>query len=401
VTWLNSADAHLQEPADLWLRRLPKHLRDRAPRYEYTDTHRIWIAEGKPFATDPLAEQARADGSVVTDDVELRLRDLDADGVWAETLFGNLGLQCLRFEDSSFAMACARAYNEYLRETFSAYSDRLIPIAVIPIQDIVLAVAEIERVAKLGLRGVSLPMAAHPPYSHEIYDPVWAAAQAHSLPVSFHFGTGLQSHYQDSLAAPNSTVLALGPLRAARVRRTSMPNAMTFLPQQLVSILVGAGVLALHPQLQIVCVEANAGWLAGLMESMDYGWANMMGAEQVDVAALSQQARWPYPNLPSDYVRQQIKVTFQDEVSPLKFMDVTGSEPLLWGSDFPHPEGTWPHSRQITDQLFAGASEAARRAVLGENLAKLYNIAPPSEKWRRAEALEARRRKVLGQVDSS
>ncbi len=363
------------------MRRLPKNLRDRAPRYEYTDTHRVWVAEGKSFATDPLEEQSRADGSLITDDVELRLRELDADGVWAETIFGNLGLQCLRFEEPQFALACSRAYNDYLAETFSRYRERQIPIAVIPVRDIAAAVVEIERVANLGLRGVSLPMAVNPPYSHETYDPLWAAAQDHRLPISFHFGTGLDVYNQDGMAmiGASAEAVAAAPLRAARVRRTSMPNVMTFVPQQLVATIVGAGVLATYPDLQVVCVEANAGWLAPLMEAMDYGWAELIGNERVDVAAMSRQARWPYPNMPSQYVRRQIKVTFQDEPAPLKFLEVSGTEPLMWGSDFPHPEGTWPHSREVTDRLFAGTAESVRRAILGENLAKLYGIARPSQ----------------------
>jgi predicted TIM-barrel fold metal-dependent hydrolase len=379
--WLNSADAHLQEPADLWVRRLPKNLRDRAPRYEYTKMRRVWVAEGKPFATDPLAEQARADGTLITENVELRLRELDADGVWAETIFGNLGLQCLRFEEPEFALACSRAYNDFIAELFFPYRERQIPIAVIPVRDVGAAVTEIERVANLGLRGVSLPMAANPPYSHEIYEPVWAAAQAHHLPISFHFGTGLDVYNADGIEIIGATsdTIALAPLRAERVRRTSMPNVMTFVPQQLVATIVGAGVLATHPDLQIVCVEANAGWLAPLMEAMDYGWADMMGASRIGLGGLLGQARWPYSKMPSSYVRQQIKVTFQDEPAPLKFLEVTGTEPLMWGSDFPHPEGTWPHSRQVTDRLFGGIEESARRAILGENLARLYGIAQPPD----------------------
>lgn len=376
---MNSADSHLQEPADLWMKRLPKSLRDRAPRYEYTNTHRVWIADGKPFATDPLAEQMSAEGTLITDDVDQRLRELDADGVWAETIFGNLGMQCLRFEDPAFALACSRAYNDYLAETFARYRERQIPIAVIPIRDIAGAVVEIERVAKLGLRGVSLPMAVNPPYSHEIYDPMWAAAQAHRLPVSFHFGTGLDIYNKNGMemfGGPAETI-AEAPLRAARVRRTSTPNVMTIVPQQLVAMIVGAGVLSSHPDLRIVCVEANAGWLAPLMEAMDYGWAGSIGADHVDLTAMTLQARWPYPKMPSQYVREQIKATFQDEPAPLKFLEVTGVEPLMWGSDFPHPEGTWPHSREITDSLFAGVSDSTRRAILGENLARLYDIARP------------------------
>jgi predicted TIM-barrel fold metal-dependent hydrolase len=376
---LNSADSHLQEPPDLWIRRLPRALRDRAPRYEYTSTHRVWIAEGRRFATDALAEQAREDGTLVTDDVDRRVKDLDADGVWAETIYGNLGMQCLRFDDAEFAIACSRAYNDYLAEAFSQHRERELPIAVIPVDDVDAAVGEIERVTRLGLRGIALPMTPATPYTHEQYDRIWAAAVAHSLPISFHFGTGVDVSRGDPLTAFSGPATATGSdrARAMRVRRTSMPNVMTFVAQHFVATMVGAGILATYPDLQIVCVEANAGWLAPLMEAMDYAWADFIGARRAPTSATRGLDGWPYPLRPSDYVRRQVKVTFQDEPAPLRFLAVTGYEPLMWGSDFPHPEGTWPFSREVTDALFADVEPAARAAILGGNLARLYGIDHP------------------------
>jgi predicted TIM-barrel fold metal-dependent hydrolase len=353
-------------------------MRDRAPRFEFTETHRIWIAEGKPAASERLSLQARAAGTRVAEDVELRLRELDADGIWAETILGNLGLYCLRFEDPAFAIACARVYNDYVAEAFAPYAERQVPIALIPVLDVDAAVAEIERVARLQLRGIAMPMVPPTPYFHERYDRLWAAAQANGLPISFHFDAVYFDN--EGLRVPGAAFdsAALRSSRATRVKLTSLPNLMTVVPQHLVSTLVGGGILAAYPDLQIVCVEANAGWLAPLMEAMDYAWADTATMNRSDSRqAAYYSTRWPHPLQPSDYVRRQVKVTFQDEPAPLAFLHLTGPDPLMWGSDFPHPEGTWPHSREVTDRLFAGVAAEAREAILGGNLARLYAIPPP------------------------
>src|ERR1700733_9101381 len=126
MTVMNSADCHLLEPGDLWSSRLPKAMRDRAPRYDYTETHRIWSVEGKPYLKEPLATEAHEDGTPIAvprgaDDVPLRLKELDADGIWAETIFGNMGVACLGYEDPAFALACAQVFNDYAAETYGPH----------------------------------------------------------------------------------------------------------------------------------------------------------------------------------------------------------------------------------------------------------------------------------------
>ena len=106
---LCSADGHLIEPGNLWRERLPKEFRDRAPAYDYEDGHRIWMFGDKRQSCEPLEIEARDDGDPITEDVDLRLKELDADGVWAETIFPNHGVFCLGYEDPALAMAVASA----------------------------------------------------------------------------------------------------------------------------------------------------------------------------------------------------------------------------------------------------------------------------------------------------
>ncbi|MHB8463977.1 MAG: amidohydrolase family protein [Acidimicrobiales bacterium] len=373
------------EPPNLWVERLPSTMRSRAMRYEYTSTHRIWHKEGKPFIKEPLALEGRADGTPITDDVELRLKELDQDGIWAEMIFGNMGTITLSLEDPDFAMASARVFNDYLAEAYGPHRDRELPVAMVPVHDIDAAVAEIERVAGLGLRSIGLPMAPPTPYFGEEYDRVWAAAEAHGLPASFHIGTG------GNPFGATTPSMAIDSPRGRDVMATTMFTYLSIAPQTLVATMVASGTLDRFPGLQVLVVESGAGWLAPLMESMDFAWVPKVGHDRESELPMNyneagdeiargfgaKHGGWRYDLKPSDYVRRQVKVTFMDEPAPLRFLDVTGTEPLMWGSDFPHPEGTWPRSRQVTDELFAGIDPTDKAAILGGNLARLYGLTLP------------------------
>jgi predicted TIM-barrel fold metal-dependent hydrolase len=368
VGWLCSADGHVMEPADLWTSRVPQNLRDRAPRFEYTDTHRVWWAEGKPFIQEPLDIEVRADGSPIIDlDVALRLKELDQDGIWAETLVGNMGSIVTSIRDDKLAFECARAYNDFLAETFGPYDHREIALGVIPVNDVPEAVREIERCLAIGLKGVTLPIVPPTPYFLELYEPVWECVEANGIPLSVHANTGTAPLYNEVTAITAMLPGSDQPVSAGAqdAARTTVTINMGFEAAVFVGHLVGSGVLARHPKLQVVCVETGAGWLAGTMEAMDHSWATFGG----DAGH--------YDLLPSEMVRRQVHVTFQDEPAALKFREFTGIEPLLWGSDYPHAEGTWPHSREVTDRLFAGIPSTEKDAILGGTLARLYAIDVP------------------------
>lgn len=383
---LCSADCHLMEPPNLWVERLPKSMRDMAPRYEYTDTHRIWHKEGKAFIKEPLAIEGRADGTPITDDIELRLKELDEDGIWAEMIFGNMGAQILGLQDPELALACAKVYNDYLAEAYGPYGNRELPVAMVPVYDVDAAVAEIERVAGLGLRSIGLPMSPPVPYFLEQYDKVWATIEAHGLPASFHIGTG-----GNPFGAGDPLAASAASPRAADVVSTSAGIYLSMVPQNLVATMVGSGTLERFPGLQVLVVESGAGWLAPLMLAMDFAWTPKVGhdreterpsafdAQGNEVARgfAIKEGGWKHPLLPSEYARRQVKVTFMDEPAPLQFLHITGTEPLLWGSDFPHPEGTWPHSRAVTDRLFADVSPEDKAAIVGGNMARLYGLDVP------------------------
>ncbi|MBV8951649.1 MAG: amidohydrolase family protein, partial [Actinobacteria bacterium] len=265
---VNSADSHVVEPLDLWVKRLPMHLRDRAPRVAEVDGKWVFLVEGMPprrmgglsssgdgetggsSAAQAQSSRFRAGGW----DPDERARDLDADGVWGEVLYPTIALFGFMIPDPELRIEAARVYNDWLAETFSNASKRFAGAAMIPVQDIDAAVDEIARVAALGLRSVMLPMhaPAERPYNSTAYDPVWAAAAHHGLPCSFHVGTGSSPWTERGAggAVINYVEVGLGA-------------------QRTLAYLAASGVLERFPDLHVVMVECGAGWLSWLLERMD------------------------------------------------------------------------------------------------------------------------------------
>jgi predicted TIM-barrel fold metal-dependent hydrolase len=359
---VNSADSHVVEPLDLWVQRLPKHLRERAPRIEEVDGRWLFVVEGMPprkmggpsTETERDAKEDREERKVATgfrpggSDPDRRAEDLDEDGVWGEVLYPTIALFGFMIPDPELRWETARAYNDWLAETFAAASRRFAGAAMIPVQEVDSAVEEIERVARLGLRSVMLPMHAPSgaPYNTDRYDPVWAAAQASGMPVSFHVGTGIDPVHERGPggAVINYVEVGLGA-------------------QRTLAYLAASGVLERFPDLHVVMVECGAGWLSWLMERMD--------------EAFEEHAGWVDPQLaepPSFYVRRQGHVTFGNDGAGVVNRGFTGVEPLLWASDYPHPEGTWPHTQETLERIFAGVDDDERRRITFDTTARLYGL---------------------------
>jgi predicted TIM-barrel fold metal-dependent hydrolase len=385
--WLCSADAHILEPGNLWVERLPSSLRARAPRIEFEDDCRIYGVEGRRLSKIPLALDYLADGRPAPPDVAERLRLLDQDGIWAESIIGSLAASVLLgIADPELAIASARVYNDYMIETFSAQGDRELVIGLIPVNDVDDAVAEIERVTELGAAGVTMPISPPAPYFLPQYAPLWAAASACERPVSFHAGTGFSS-----FGNVPGTNLALDQASQDGMKTAA---AMMLAGQAYMAMasLIGAGVLERHPELHIVFVETNAGWLASALAAMDYAWTPTPGEDRAtDVIRYDDDGNevvipigqvlggtWRHPLRPSEYAKRQVHATFMDEPGAVALRDFIGTDCLLWGSDFPHPEGTWPHSRAVVDRLFAGVPEDQRTAITGGTFAKLYGVSAPA-----------------------
>lgn len=377
-----SADSHLFEPPDLWETRLPQNLRDRAPGFREVQGRSCMYFEGCiPFAFDPtdelFSEQMMREGETEEEareravdqafgsvDPDARIAALDLDGVWGEVIFPGIGNGLFSIADAELSNACIRVYNDFIFEVLGA-NDRFAPIALIRPDPVDAAVAEIERAVSMGLRGIALPVDPGPlPYSLPIYDPIWAAAQAAGIPITLHVATSSNTFFPDCGHTALDVPYAFEP-------REDLPpgqHAVFLLKiglrvQEAFGWLVAGGVLERFPDLHFVLAEAGSGWLAWAMDRVNEG-------------------RWAYPNAQYPqlaeklqyYARRQIHATFSEDQASLNNIDITGAEALLWGSDYPHPEGSYPHSRESIEKCFAGVDPDDKALIIGGTAAKLWRF---------------------------
>ncbi len=403
-----SADGHVLEPTDLFRTRLPRHLRDRAVWEE--DFEIEPLVEGGPrifrrlhtpgFEGWTVSRYRQTRGRMPEGDPEMILEDMDFDGVDVQVMHPNLSLFGLFSDDHELSMAHARVYNDYLIERFAPYSSRLVPTAPVPLTDIDDAVSEIERVAAAGFRGILLPAVPPKPLHSADFDPVWAAAQASGVHVFFHCATG-GVKVDDPESTTLKTVMGMAaevnnPMTPKLASRRMMTQCVynTINPQQIIIELVGGGVPERFPDLHFSLIEFNAHWLASLVGAMEKAWVTGIGqdsdwwigywddtrppTDQPRMARLFDlNEKWPYPLRPSEYVRRQIHVQFQDDPVAVACRYLTGLSTIVWGSDYPHAEGTFGCSQELIAKQFADVPADERTAMLGGTMGSLLGLESP------------------------
>jgi predicted TIM-barrel fold metal-dependent hydrolase len=357
---LISADNHVFEPVTLWQERLPEAYRTRGPRLEESGEWLVMAIEGMPDrkltkANGGVKEAMTGDGAHKMTggaDPDQRLHDMALDGVVAEVIYPTFGLFIDMVPAADLQMACAQVYNDWLAESFLHRPDVFIPAAVVPVRDVASATAEMERVASLGFKAAMIPTTPPEgmPYNRPEFDPLWKIASDAGMPLSLHTGTGALPQQEKG---PGGAVI-----NYAKVGLLSADTLCYF---------AASGVLERFPNLKMVFVETGAGWFAYCCERMD--------------EAFEEHQQWVKPKLkepPSHYAKTQCHVTLGADRAPLLTREITGIEPLLWASDYPHPEGTFPESQAVVERIFQGIPEDEMRAIVGGNAARLYDVAVPA-----------------------
>ncbi|HZR85067.1 MAG TPA: amidohydrolase family protein [Candidatus Binatia bacterium] len=351
---LISADSHVNEPPEMFGERLPAALRPRAPRVETVGGVDCLVMEGMrprkmPRGREALTGEALARAQAGGWEPSLRIRDQERDGVAGEVVFPTLALQaCFMAPDAELQLALARAYNDWVAEVFTPHPDRFAVAGIVPMADVAGACREAERVARLGLRSLFLPSRVlDRPYNDPAYDPFWAVAEASGLPLTFHAGTGHEPRVERGPGGAVINYLLGSQIDGAHV----------------ILYLTMAGVLERFPGLRVVTVETGSAWLGWVMTTMD--------------EIYEKHAMWARPKLalrPSDYVRRQCHVTFQNDPVGVHNREFTGVEALVWGSDYPHPEGTWPDSRAALARQLAGVPADEVALMVGGTAARLFGF---------------------------
>jgi len=363
---LLSADSHIVEPADLWATRMDKKWRDRAPHVvhleEAGDTIVIEGLRPRPLAFEGPMADLKAQGMEIPTpkgfryadnrpgcwDPHERLKDQDLDGVSGEVLYPGIGLHTGRAPDAEYVYACCRTYNDWLAEFCSAYPDRLKGAGMVPNRGpIEWAVAEAERVAKLGFVSIMLPAWTDDrPYNLPDWDPLWAALQDMNLVAGIHIG-GREPVGKAHGPGAGGIILCL--------LRSEMCDPLLRI--------IWGGAPMRFPKLKWALVESGIGWIPAVLGFMDHWWQDHKG--------------WMEPRLtepPSTYFHRQFYATFEDDRAGILTRELIGVDNLLWGSDYPHTEGVWPFSRQQVARDFTGIPETEVRKMVHDNTARVYGF---------------------------
>ena len=292
-----------------------------------------------------------------------RVQDNARDAVDAEIIFPGAAFLAAQVanDDPTLAMDFCRGWNNWARDWYSDHWDRQYPMAFITTAEVPAAVAEIERVAKLGFRGVCLPnkpvYGPQPPkernYNLPEFEPIWSALEDTNMPATFHVSTG---------RVP-ATTRGPGGAVANYVAHCCVTNIEPLV------LLCASGICEHHPKLRFAVVESGIGWVSWSLEAMDEAYRKH-----------HMWAKPKLPELPSTYFRRQGFATFGEDQSGLALaaeFDLVDN--FCWASDYPHPEGTWPHSPEAIERQMGRLSDAHRAKVLGENAARLLGIEIPGE----------------------
>lgn len=369
-----SADCHVQEPDDFLTARMDAKYRDRLPgivlggdgaKLQKSEGFRPMRLMNVPLEGEDL-ERSRSGKTP-----EERLAALARDGVDCEILFPNKGLTIWATPDAAFSQAMCRAYNDWAWETFAAYNDRLAPMACVATGDLDGAIAEVERAANRGFKGLALPCKPvwgapdheHPNYNLPLFEPLWDAVVAAELPITFHVSTGRDPRTArgNGGAVINYAVHSLAPTMEPLIN------------------LCASGVIERHPTLRFGSIEAGIGWVPWALTAMD--------------EAYHKHHMWVRPKLkalPSEYFRANGFASFGEDRPGLELMQSFGLEDnFLWANDFPHHEGTWPHSAAAIERTMGGLTDQQRAKVLGLNAARIFKFDLP-QRYRESDAGAAR-----------
>jgi predicted TIM-barrel fold metal-dependent hydrolase len=370
------ADGHILEPPDLWARYLENKYKDRAIRMEKDQQGvEYFIIDGRPSANlrgigpaaagigQPYQEIATSgtfsyfDGPKGAYDPSARLRLMDEEGLDVAVLFPSLGLTWeVEVKDAELAAAYARAYNNWIIDFCTTDPKRLIPVAHISLLDINEGVKEVQRVAKLGVKGAFM-RAAPPsqiPYWDHAYDPFWAVLQEANMPIGFHvslneYFLGHQWKMSESVTAVQS------PLHGYRF------SVVMFDVQAAFAALCQGAVFDRFPRLKVLLLETGGGWIAHFLERMD---------------AKHKLLSWKtgLKHYPSEYFKRQCWISFDpDETTIPAMVKHCGADRFIWASDFPHFDAS-PAAVEETKAAISSLTPSEQQLILGDNVAHIYQL---------------------------
>jgi predicted TIM-barrel fold metal-dependent hydrolase len=358
-----SADSHVVEPPDLWTKRIDRKFLDRAPRLVHeADQDMFWCPGGRQekrgIGTSSSVAKDAKDISMAerwenvlpgSYDPFERLKDQDRDGVEAEVLYTTFGTTFYPMTDLDFQLACMQAFNDWLANFCATAPKRLFGVAMIPTEPLDRAVKEMERCRKMGMVSaqISVQQEIGEGYNHAKWAPLWDASADLDMPVSLHVAGD-----KKWFTLTNNMLV-------------DFSLAFTPVMYSICTMIMG-GTFDRHPKLKVLSVENDASWPAPALERMDYhyfrdqGWA---GKGSITSG-----------RTPSQIFHDQVICTFMRDKTAVRMRDVVGTKNMMWGSDFPHYDGTWPKSIPNLEEHFPGVPIEDQKRIARTNVIDLYHL---------------------------
>jgi predicted TIM-barrel fold metal-dependent hydrolase len=376
-----SADDHIDLrwlPKDLFTERLPVSLRERGPRVEETENGAYWTWEGQARGPHGYYTAAQGSGAMWAIErggvmrqgelrpttAELRLTDMDRDGVDASVMYGPT--DPLAIADPELRRRCYEAYNDWLIDFCAAKPERLIGVAQLSMEDPELARGELERLSKRGgLRHFNvLASRATPAIYDEAWEPFWALAEEVGIPIGFHLAVLVKKTRLDQEDRDAANVVISVASRFAQ----NPPGIQLLEP---VTGLIFAGVLDRHPRLKIVMAEAGLAWVPSMIQGLDIWYQRTR-----DGRRLTGDGPITLPKLlPSEYFHRQIWISFVDDPLGVQMVgSILDADKVMFGSDYPHPASTWPYSQRTIEEQMQGISPDVRQKIVRDNARALFGI---------------------------
>ncbi|CAA0105305.1 Uncharacterised protein [Mycolicibacterium vanbaalenii] len=390
-TLIIDTDTHITEPPDLWTSRMSKkRWGNLVPQVKWIEERKgeFWCMndqpvftvgtcimvpgeDGKPMRSPRFPDYADRFSSMHPSafDAKARLQVMDDYGIQAAALFPNLGFVGPNIfaaagpDALDFQTAALQAYNDFLLDWSSVAPDRLLPLALIPYWDVNAAVAEIERCAAAGHKGLVSTGKPHqhgqPLLADRHWDPMWAAAEASGLSISFHVGGGdLGTHMNDERTRVEGWRATLARLTTSFFLESGITLAD----------LLMSGVPARYPKLRFVSVESAIGWIPFLLESLDFHFKKYE-------PWLERPEFHKDGMLPSDYFRRQIYANYWYEDLQSWHIDAIGEDNLMFETDYPHQ--TCLDKSEIEHSIEVGlksVSDVTKEKILWRSAASLFNM---------------------------
>ncbi len=375
--WANSGDSHIVEPTDLFSK-LPDHIRECMPRTvkDPSGAFETIHVDGQEWVrdlpqVDPNAPRkprlnARPDGTTDDDFIERwfrgntpaqRVADLDDEGVWAEVIYPGLGIWAFNIRTPEVARLGCRVMNEHMAE-FQSHSPRFVCCASIPMVDVSDAVAEVRRTSADGFLIGFLPTKpplTMPEYNDATWDPLWAAFAETGMRIGFHIGT-----------EPVPANQRIGVYIRGRGAAVLNYVETTYGGQRAASQLITSGALNRHPELKVLVSEGGATWGPFLADRMDEGYRQHGAAVEPRLS-----------KLPSEYLYEQVYASFQHDRSAVAANWAMGWRNVMWGSDYPHFEGTFGHTQKTLHELFDDTDPVTSHRVRIGAFQELFPTVPP------------------------